>query len=72
MKLDELLTEKKAIDFTKKFPFKRHKPLTKLPNYQEPHDYSKMGSVEKRDVVLQASDTGNIYGRRTVIQRKMK
>jgi len=72
MTLNEIITEKRAIDFTKNFG-KKHKELI-LPIYtREKFDYGSVSNkVEISDALMKASDTGNIYGRRAIAQRKLK
>lgn len=48
------------------------RPEINIPIYtSSKFDYGNMKNVESVDVVLKASDTGNIYGRRNIAQNKV-
>ena len=68
MKLNELIGE--AINFSNS----PKGPELKLPVYtKHKFDYGeKSNKITNSDVVLKASDTGNVYGRRRTAQRTLK
>lgn len=44
-----------------------------IPKYTDDHDYGESANkISTKDVIVKASDTGNIYGRRQTKQRTLK